>query len=53
MNGWSQIYGILAAVVNGSICIEGLCPGDALVRFVGLAPSKDSLVGALREAGME
>lgn len=26
--------------------------GD-LVKFVGLAPSKDSLVGALREAGME
>jgi hypothetical protein len=24
-----------------------------LVKFVGLAPSKDSLVGALREAGME
>jgi hypothetical protein len=26
--------------------------GD-LVKFVGLAPSKTSLVGALREAGME
>jgi hypothetical protein len=26
--------------------------GD-LVKFVGLAPSKESLVGALREAGME
>jgi hypothetical protein len=26
--------------------------GD-LVKFVGLAPSKQSLVGALREAGME
>ena len=26
--------------------------GD-LVKFVGLAPSKNSLVGALREAGME
>ena len=26
--------------------------GD-LVKFVGLAPSKDSLIGALREAGME
>ena len=26
--------------------------GD-LVKFVGLAPSKDSLVGALREAGLE
>jgi hypothetical protein len=26
--------------------------GD-LVKFVGLAPSKDSLVGALREAGMQ
>jgi hypothetical protein len=25
--------------------------GD-LVKFVGLAPSKDSLIGALREAGM-
>ena len=24
-----------------------------LVKFVGLAPSKDSLVGALREAGLE
>jgi hypothetical protein len=24
-----------------------------LVKFVGLAPSKESLVGALREAGME
>jgi hypothetical protein len=29
-----------------------LVVGD-LVKFVGLAPSKDSLVGALREAGME
>jgi hypothetical protein len=26
--------------------------GD-LVKFVGLAPSKESLVGALRESGME
>jgi hypothetical protein len=26
--------------------------GD-LVKFIGLAPSKDSLIGALREAGME
>jgi hypothetical protein len=26
--------------------------GD-LVKFVGLAPSKESLIGALREAGME
>jgi hypothetical protein len=26
--------------------------GD-LVKFVGLAPSKESLVGALREAGLE
>ena len=26
--------------------------GD-LVKFVGLAPSKESLLGALREAGME
>ena len=26
--------------------------GD-LVKFVGLAPSKDSLVGALREAGLD
>lgn len=26
--------------------------GD-LVKFVGLAPSKESLVGALREAGMD
>jgi len=26
--------------------------GD-LVKFVGLAPSKESLMGALREAGME
>ncbi|MGD1991635.1 MAG: hypothetical protein PVI59_00430 [Anaerolineae bacterium] len=24
-----------------------------LVKFVGLAPSKESLIGALREAGME
>jgi hypothetical protein len=29
-----------------------LVVGD-LVKFVGLAPSKASLVGALREAGME
>jgi len=29
-----------------------LVVGD-LVKFVGLAPSKDSLIGALREAGME
>ena len=29
-----------------------LIVGD-LVKFVGLAPSKESLVGALREAGME
>lgn len=29
-----------------------LVVGD-LVKFVGLAPSKTSLVGALREAGME
>jgi hypothetical protein len=29
-----------------------LVVGD-LVKFVGLAPSKDSLVGALREAGLE
>jgi hypothetical protein len=29
-----------------------LVVGD-LVKFVGLAPSKSSLVGALREAGME
>jgi hypothetical protein len=29
-----------------------LVVGD-LVKFVGLAPSKESLVGALREAGME
>ena len=29
-----------------------LVVGD-LVRFVGLAPSKESLVGALREAGLE
>jgi len=29
----------------------GLVVGD-LVKFVGLAPSKDSLVGALREAGL-
>ena len=29
-----------------------LVVGD-LVKFVGLATSKDSLVGALREAGME
>ena len=28
-----------------------LVVGD-LVKFVGLAPSKDSLIGALREAGM-
>jgi hypothetical protein len=26
--------------------------GD-LVKFVGLAPSKESLIGAMREAGME
>jgi hypothetical protein len=29
-----------------------LVVGD-LVKFVGLAPSKTSLIGALREAGME
>jgi hypothetical protein len=29
-----------------------LVVGD-LVKFVGLAPSKDSLIGALREAGIE
>ena len=29
----------------------GLVVGD-LVKFVGLAPSKESLVGALREAGL-
>jgi hypothetical protein len=29
-----------------------LVVGD-LVKFVGLAPSKGSLIGALREAGME
>ena len=29
-----------------------LVVGD-LVKFVGLAPSKESLIGALREAGME
>jgi hypothetical protein len=29
-----------------------LVVGD-LVKFVGLAPSKDSVIGALREAGME
>jgi hypothetical protein len=29
-----------------------LVVGD-LVKFVGLAPSKESLVGALREAGIE
>ena len=29
-----------------------LVVGD-LVKFVGLAPSKESLVGALREAGMD
>jgi hypothetical protein len=29
-----------------------LVVGD-LVKFVGLAPSKESLVGALREAGMQ
>jgi hypothetical protein len=29
-----------------------LVVGD-LVKFVGLAPSKASLIGALREAGME
>jgi hypothetical protein len=29
-----------------------LAIGD-LVKFVGLAPSKESLVGALREAGLE
>ena len=29
-----------------------LVVGD-LVRFVGLAPSKESLIGALREAGMQ
>jgi hypothetical protein len=29
----------------------GLVIGD-LVKFVGLAPSKESLVGALREAGL-
>lgn len=30
----------------------GLVVGD-LVKFVGLAPSKESLIGALREAGLE
>jgi hypothetical protein len=30
----------------------GLVVGD-LVKFVGLAPSKESLVGALREAGLQ
>lgn len=30
----------------------GLVVGD-LVKFVGLAPSKESLIGALREAGMK
>ena len=30
----------------------GLVVGD-LVKFVGLAPSKESMIGALREAGME
>ena len=29
-----------------------LVVGD-LVKFVGLAPSKESLIGALREAGMQ
>lgn len=29
-----------------------LVVGD-LVKFVGLAPSRESLIGALREAGME
>ena len=29
-----------------------LVVGD-LVKFVGLSPSKESLIGALREAGME
>jgi hypothetical protein len=29
-----------------------LVVGD-LVKFVGLAPSKESLIGALREAGLE
>ena len=39
---------------------EGYAIGNApamvvgdLVKFVGLAPSKESLVGALREAGLE
>jgi len=30
----------------------GLVIGD-LVKFVGLAPSKESMAGALREAGLE
>jgi len=30
----------------------GLVVGD-LVKFVGLAPTKESMVGALREAGLE
>jgi hypothetical protein len=30
----------------------GMVIGD-LVKFVGLAPSKESMVGALREAGLE
>ena len=36
-----------------AICsAPALVVGD-LVKFVGLAPSKESLVGALREAGLE
>jgi hypothetical protein len=36
------------AITNAPALVVG-----ELVKFVGLAPSKESLVGALREAGME
>ena len=36
------------AITNAPALVDG-----DLVKFVGLAPSKDSLIGALREAGME
>jgi hypothetical protein len=35
------------AITNAPALVVG-----NLVKFVGLAPSKDSLIGALREAGM-
>ena len=59
--GGGILGGLLAAAAVGYHQITKrppARPGPALVigdlvKFVGLAPSKDSLVGALREAGME